>query len=59
MSEFRQEITERIKTARLSLAEAQVDGDVYLVQVRTGELESLERLAAEHEAEIAPAAEAS
>ncbi len=59
MSEFRREITERIKTARLSLVEAQHEGDDYLVQVRTGEIESLERLATEHEAEAAPEAEAS
>ncbi len=49
MSEFRQEITERIQATRLSLALAQQDDDDYLVQIRTGELDSLERLAGEHE----------
>ena len=35
-------------TARRSLSEARVEGDDYLIQVRLGEIESLERLAAEH-----------
>jgi hypothetical protein len=51
MSEFRQEIETRMETARRSLEEARTDGDDYLIQVRLGEIESLERLAAEHEDE--------
>lgn len=49
MTEFLQEIQARMETARRSLDEARTDGDDYLMQVRTGEIESLERLAAEHE----------
>jgi hypothetical protein len=49
LSEFRQEIQTRMETAHQSLREAQVDGDDYLIQVRLGEIESLERLVAEHE----------
>jgi hypothetical protein len=49
LSEFRQEIRTRIETARRSLDEARIDGDDYLTQVRLGEIESLERLAADHE----------
>jgi hypothetical protein len=51
VSEFRQEIETRMATARRSLEEARTDGDDYLIQVRLGEIESLERLAAEHEDE--------
>jgi hypothetical protein len=51
MSEFQQEIETRMETARRSLDEARTDGDDYLIQVRLGEIESLERLAAEHEDE--------
>lgn len=48
MSEFQQEIQARLESAHQSLAEAQLDGDDYLTQVRLGELESLERIASEH-----------
>lgn len=48
LSEFQQEIETRMETARRSLDEARTDGDDYLTQVRLGEIESLERLAAEH-----------
>jgi len=48
MSEFQQEIQARMESATRSLAEARLDGDEYLAQIRLGELESLERLAAEH-----------
>jgi hypothetical protein len=51
MTEFLQEIQARMETAHRSLDEARRDGDDYLVQVRTGELESLERLIAENDAE--------
>lgn len=48
MSEFQREITARLESTRRSLAEAEQEGDDYLVQVHQGELESLERLFAEH-----------
>jgi hypothetical protein len=48
MSEFQQEIQARMESATQSLAEARLDGDEYLAQIRLGELESLERLASEH-----------
>jgi len=51
MSEFTHEIQSRMVTARRSLEEARVEGDDYLIQVRLGEIESLERLVADHEDE--------
>ena len=48
MSEFLQEIETRLQTARQSLEQARLEEDDYLIQVRLGEIESLERLAAEH-----------
>jgi hypothetical protein len=48
LSEFQQEIETRMETARQSLQQARVEGDDYLIQVRLGEIESLERLATEH-----------
>jgi hypothetical protein len=51
LSEFQQEIKTRMETARQSLREARLEGDDYLIQVRLGEIESLERLIAEHEDE--------
>jgi hypothetical protein len=51
MSEFAHEIAARMDTARRSLDEARADGDDYLIQVRLGEIESLERLAADHDDE--------
>ena len=50
MSEFQQEIQIRLESASQSLAEAERDGDDYLAQVRLGEIESLRRLAQEHDA---------
>jgi hypothetical protein len=51
MSEFQHEIRDRLAAARRSLAEAHREDDEYLVRVRLGELESLERLAGEDDAE--------
>ena len=48
MSEFEQEIQIRLESATQSLADAERDGDDYLAQVMLGEIESLQRLAAEH-----------
>jgi len=50
MSEFQQEIEARLTSVQQSLAEARSDGDDYLVQVLLGELDSLERLAAQNDA---------
>ena len=50
MSEFQQEIESRLESAEVSLAEARAQGDDYLAQVRLGEIESLQRLLAEHTA---------
>ena len=47
MSEFQQEIEIRLESATRSLAEAQSEGDDYLVSIRLGEIESLQRLAEE------------
>lgn len=52
MSEFANEVGERVQQARQSLAEAEAAGDDYLIAVRVGELESLGRLAADHGLEI-------
>ncbi len=49
MTEFLQEVAERIAAARRSLDQAQQDGDDYLIQVRTGEIESLQRLLDQHD----------
>jgi hypothetical protein len=51
MTEFLREIRTRLESAHQSLDEARRDGDDYLIQVRTGEIESLERLVDEHREE--------
>lgn len=51
MSEFQQEIQTRLESATRSLAEAEIEGDDYLAQIRLGEIESLRRLADEHDAD--------
>lgn len=48
MTEFLQQIADRLEAARASLAEARLEGDDYLTQVRLGEIESLQRLMDEH-----------
>jgi hypothetical protein len=53
MTEFLQEIQARMEIAHQSLDQAHRDGDDYLIQIRSGELESLERLAASHRDELA------
>ena len=52
MSEFAIEVSERVHQARASLAEAEATGDDYLVRVRVGELESLARIAADHDVAV-------
>ncbi len=49
MTEFHTEIRERAAETLKSLREARASGDDYLVEVREGELESLARLATEHD----------
>ena len=48
MDEFTREIRLRIDEAAASLQQATEDGDEYLAEVRTGELESLGQLARAH-----------
>ncbi len=52
MIEFRAEVRERVLRAVTSLDEARDTGDDHMVEVRTGELESLARLATEHELHV-------
>jgi len=52
MIEFRAEVRERVLRAVTSLDEARDNGDDHMVEVRTGELESLARLATEHELHV-------
>ena len=49
MSEFRSEINSRIDRVKGDLARGVADGDDYLVEVSLGELESLARIAVEHD----------
>jgi len=57
VSEFENEVSERVQEARRSLAEAEASGDEYLVGVRLGVLESLARLAADHGLQVPGLAE--
>ena len=52
MSQFASEMVDRVTEARVSLDEAHAEGDDYLVHVRIGELESLARVAADHDFEV-------
>ena len=52
MNEFAHEMTARVDEASTSLAEAQLAGDDYLVEVRLGELESLARVAQDNGLEL-------
>jgi hypothetical protein len=49
VSEFRSEISSRIDRVKGDLARGAADGDDYLVEVSLGELESLARIAVEHD----------
>jgi len=53
MSEFASNVNERVREAQDALESAREDGDDYLVGVHTGELESLARLAQEHDVALA------
>ena len=48
MTELHEQIRARVNEAVTSLQEAQTEGDDHMVEVRTGELESLAHLAHEH-----------
>jgi hypothetical protein len=52
VTEFRTEIRSRVAAARMSLASAREAGDEYLVEVLVGELESLRRIAADHQVPV-------
>ena len=52
MSEFRSEISSRIDRVKGDLARGAADGDDYLVEVSLGELESLARIAVEHDVPV-------
>lgn len=52
MSEFGTEIAARVARTTRSLVVARAEQDDYLVSVLYGELESLARLAAEHDIEV-------
>jgi hypothetical protein len=52
VSDFSREISNRIAQTRGELSHAQQTGDDYLVEVRLGELESLARIAAEHDVRV-------
>ena len=49
MTQFGAEVRERVLRAVTSLDEARDSGDDHMVEVRTGELESLAHMATEHE----------
>jgi len=48
MSTFGLELGRRVIDARVALREAHDDGDDYLITIRTGELDTLVRLATDH-----------
>jgi hypothetical protein len=54
MTDFASEVRDRITAAKQSLSQARAEDDDYLVAVRTGELESLSRLAADNGVEVPP-----
>jgi hypothetical protein len=47
-SEFAVDLRRRVREAKQALAEARAEGDLYAVDVRIGELDSLLRLAMEN-----------
>jgi hypothetical protein len=52
VSEFHSEISNRIARTRGNLSQAAATGDDYLVELSLGELESLARIAVEHDLPI-------
>jgi hypothetical protein len=55
MSEFRWEILDRVATVSAALEAAEILGDDYLAEVHRGRLDTLRRLAAEHDIHISQA----
>lgn len=51
-SEFASDLLRRVREAKEALREATADGDLYAVDVRTGELDSLLRLAMENDVDL-------
>jgi len=49
MTQFQAELRERVAAALTSLREAREAGDDHLAEIRVGELESLARLARDHD----------
>ena len=49
MTEFHSQLRDRARDALRQLAEAQAAGDDYSVDIHTGELDSISRLADEHD----------
>lgn len=56
-SQFQQEIEQRAQRARASVERAAAEGEDYLAEVHLAELESLLRLASEHDVELPAARE--
>jgi hypothetical protein len=52
VSDFRHEISNRIAQTRGELSRAEESGDDYLVEVHLGALESLARIAADHDVPV-------
>lgn len=52
MTEFHQQLHERAQDALRSLSQAQTAGDDYSADIHTGELESILRLADEHDVRL-------
>ena len=52
MSDFRREISNRIAQTRGELSQAEQIGDDYLVEVHLGALQSLARIAADHDVAV-------
>jgi hypothetical protein len=52
VNDFSREISNRIAQTRGELSHAEESGDDYLVEVRLGELESLARIAADHDVAV-------
>ena len=49
MTQFHAELRERVAATLMSLHEARATGDDHLAEIRVGELESLARVAREHD----------
>lgn len=52
MNAFTAEIADRVAEAQASLKKARSSGDDYLADIRLGELDSLARLAREHDLDV-------